>query len=630
MHYAYFMHRTACAETGETIMSEERNNRATAMEADRKAAGLSYRQLGQKAGVSDGNIRDAVKGRKDMGDGSWAKIAAALPGGALAARLAEAGIDIPEPSADAEAHAVRQDEASGGIILLAHNELSPGDNYRKTFAQEELLQLAESIAAQGLLQNIVARPMPGADEGASPSVLRPARLVAGERRWRAINELIKQGRWNGAERNIPVRLQALEDDEARALALIENLQRQEVPVLEEAEGFKALTAMGWNTDRIADACHIARRTVQDRLQLFERLKPVAREALQAGQITIEQARAIISTPIEAEQNELVTCAVRNGFNAASLRDRAKRGKVMVGKAAFDLKQYKGEFIGSGPDRVFADTEAFLELQWAEARRQADELRDSGRFKSVTLVEDGEGGLDYSTHRRLFEDDVTDEYAPQIDVFVSVCRWHHFIEIEYGCIHSSSEADGDTEERAERAEIERKEANKKRMEEAHEAARWQCDMIAACTARPADYLRREILITLNNTEAAWHGPYLSGDPEITPAVLAVLRVATARHFTLDDMDDEQPLDEIPENEPLGYLTTADSDWLRTWLDEQPDAEIFRLYVALCVARNRLWPGITLDAETLHLSARLGVSAPEHLWPEELRAPGEEEEGEEDAA
>lgn len=612
-------------------MSEERNNRATAMEADREAAGLSYRQLGQKAGVSDGNIRDAVKGRKDMGDGSWAKIAAALPGGALAARLAEAGIDIPEPSADAEAHAVRQDEASGGIILLAHNELSPGDNYRKTFAQEELLQLAESIAAQGLLQNIVARPMPGADEGASPSLLRPARLVAGERRWRAIGELIKQGRWNGAERNIPVRLQALEDDEARALALIENLQRQEVPVLEEAEGFKALTAMGWNTDRIADACHIARRTVQDRLQLFERLKPVAREALQSGQITIEQARAIISTPIEAEQNELVTCAVRNGFSATSLRDRAKRGKVMVGKAAFDPKQYKGEFIGSGPDRVFADTEAFLELQWAEARRQADELRESGRFKSVTLSEDEEDGFDYSIHRRVPEDDVTDEYAAQIDVFVSVSKWSHDIEIEYGCIHGSGEDDDDAESAAE-AELERKNAHRKRMEEADATAQWQRDMIAACTARPADYLRREIILSLLRINVYWRPDHLDTCHPNPPAVLSTIRRATGHPFLLDGMVPDQPLEELEPDEDLGVLTPDDAELFCAWLDDQPDADVIRLYVEIEATRSvvRRWNGPTLDPVTCALSDKLGVTVPEHLRPMPPAEEADEEEDAEDAA
>ncbi|HCX69033.1 MAG TPA: hypothetical protein DHK64_16305, partial [Rhodobiaceae bacterium] len=100
-------------------MDKQQKARVTAMEADRDDAKLSYRGLAQKAGVSDGNIRDAVKGRKDMGEGNWGKVASALPGGKLEALLQAAGIEIPGPPA----HAVRQQGDAAGIVAIPFGNL---------------------------------------------------------------------------------------------------------------------------------------------------------------------------------------------------------------------------------------------------------------------------------------------------------------------------------------------------------------------------------------------------------------------------------------------------------------------------------------------------------------------------
>ncbi|MBC7282639.1 ParB/RepB/Spo0J family partition protein [Hoeflea sp.] len=611
-------------------MDKQQKARVSAMEADREGAGLSFRALGAAAGVSDSRIREAVKGVGNMTDENWGKVAAALPGGKLEALLQKAGLEIPAPAAPRTAPVpaeagMRRDAPPSGLTLLAWNELEPGDNYRKSFPQEELQQLAESIAEKGLLQNIVARPV-NAEEGARPSVLRPARLVAGERRWRAIGLLIAQGRWDPCARNIPVRLQSLDDMQARALALIENLQRQDVPVLEEAAGFKALTALGWDTEKIAAACHIAQRTVQDRLQLFDRLKPVARKALEDGQITIDQARAIVSTPIEAEQNELVTKAVRNGYSAASLRDAAKTGKVPARKAAFDLKQYKGEFIGSGAERVFADTAAFLKLQRKAALKKAEEIEASGRFACVELLEDGQD-FDHSRFRYLDEEDVaaeTDEAAQELHVFVSVNRWHHDIEIDYGRPHKKSEEDGlvddeDGDDAGEaQLELEREIARKRRKRREDEVAasvKWCRDMLAAAGERPADYFRREILLALTGVVPAWWPNHLTDGAliENLPATIEILQKATGRGFLLDDMEEDVSLAEIPRNEPLGYMLDEDATFLAKWLDEQPDMEVVRLHVRLEASRSIHLFGRQCDRETIALSERLGVTVPDHMRP-----------------
>ncbi|MBX3488903.1 ParB/RepB/Spo0J family partition protein [Parvibaculum sp.] len=620
--------------------------RAKALEADIKQAGLSARALGRLSGVDDKQIRNVLNRRDVPLDATWARLAAALPGalqasgraepkaksGAsrapdskLVALLVKQGIDIPAPApaSPASAHGVRRDDPAD-IALLAHNELVPGDNYRKTFTQAEIEQLAESIAERGLLQNIVARPK---SKNAEVSVLRPAIIVAGERRWRAIGELVKQGRWNGAARNIAVRLKAMNDGEARALALIENLQRQDVPVLEEAEGFKALTALGWDTAKIADAVHIAQRTVQDRLQLFDRLKPVARAALTQGTITLEQARAIVSTPIEKEQNELVTLAVRNGYNAAALRDKAKCGKVRVSVAEFDLKQYKGEFIGTGAERVFADTEAFLKLQRKAAKKKADALAAEKRFAKVTLLDDDAADFDYANFRPVDEDGVTAENAARLEVFVGIDPWERTITVEYGEPRTGVEpgADGDDEdEDSEEAAVARA---KRRDAEREEARAFMRRIIAAAQENPLRFLKHRIAFGLTGKVPALLPVHLS-DAEIDnlPATAVVLVAATGEAWTFasyyaggDDFtaDPDRPEDlaELPRNEALGYLIEADAARLTAWLDGQSGPELLALYAGLEASRAQLFHTLSLNASDIALADDLGVEVPDFMRPED---------------
>lgn len=612
-------------------MDKQKKARIAAMEADRAEVGLSYRALGTAAGVSDSRIRDAIKDVSNMTDENWAKVAAALPGGKLAALLEKDGIALPAPAA----HAVRQSgggEASG-VRMIPFGLLRPNPhNYRKTFLPEDIEQLAESIAAEGLLQNLVV--FPAGKDGIHT-------INSGGRRYAALNLLFNARRID-ADYPVACLVKEMKQEEARALALIENLQRQDVPVLEEAEGFKALTALGWDTEKIAAACHIAQRTVQDRLQLFDKLKPVARAALSRGEITLDQARAIVSTPVEAEQNELVTFAVRNGYNAAALRDKAKAGKVRVSKAAFDLKHYKGEFIGTGADRVFADTAAFIKLQLKEAKRQADELRASGRFRSVTMVEEGEEGFDWETHAAVREEDVTDENAATLDVWVSIDRWQNTIDIDYGKRNPDAAAAPDAddpfaedvaeeEKRTRQLELEREIARKRREEEAEReaalAAKWQRDLSAAVAERPADYFRREILLALTCTIPSWWPNHLmeSGVIENLPATLEILQEATGRTFRLDDMEEDAVLADTPRNEHLGYLRDEDAAFLTGWLDDQPDLEVIRLHVRLEASRSVFGYRAVMDRETHAMSQKLGVTVPDHLLPEPEEKDEEEDGG-----
>ncbi|MCW5727215.1 hypothetical protein [Parvibaculum sp.] len=679
--------------------------RAKALEADIKQAGLSARALGRLSGVDDKQIRNVLNRRDVPLDATWARLAAALPGalqasgraepkaksGAsrapdskLVALLVKQGIDIPAPApaSPASAHGVRRDDPAD-IALLAHNELVPGDNYRKTFTQAEIEQLAESIAERGLLQNIVARlpdgarmasgeagsAVPGRDAVSSKN---PARITGGERRWRAIAFLIGQGRWDGAARNIPVRLRAMDDAEARAVALIENLQRQDVPVLEEAEGFKALTALGWDTEKIAAACHIAQRTVQDRLTLFDRLKPLARAALEKGEVTLDQARAICTLTDEAGQNELVTAAVKRGYSGDALRVEARRGKPPVSAAAFDLKQYKGEFLGTGAGRVFADKTQFDRLQRKAAQKQVAALEASGAYAKVTLLPAG-GDLDWDLYDDVWdpadaEDDATMRArrpGEKPEALVGVQRWNHKIEVQ-AAWPAAPETDGEDEaageageaggpataagiEARERARGAREAAQRELAAQREQARGFLQRMIAAAQKNPARLLKHRILYGLTSGS-----PGHDGAAQLLPEYLAECWIdnlpATAEvlagfteeawSFTLAgshggdsavvtaDPGNPGATQALPRNETLGFLTGADAARLAAFLDGASDRDILALYAALDASRCQLFHSLSLGEGDIALAEDLGVEVPDFMRP----AADEEDEEEvaEDAA
>lgn len=263
--------------------------------------------------------------------------------------------------------------ADGAVRLLAFAQINASRlNPRKTFDAESLAELAESIAANGVLQNLVVRPSqdwPGEFE-----------IVAGERRWRAIGRLIEEERWDRDAAAIPCRVIEADEGEALALALLENLQRQDVNPMEEAEAFARLHAADperWSTRTIAERIGKTQRHVQLRLALAGKLAEPVREALRAGEIPLAHARAMVGAPAKAQEAALE--AVREGSwqarTADALREFVWSHLIPVDRAFFPLDTYPGEIVESDDGRRwFADREAFAAHQREAAEAKVAELR----------------------------------------------------------------------------------------------------------------------------------------------------------------------------------------------------------------------------------------------------------------
>jgi ParB family chromosome partitioning protein len=169
------------------------------------------------------------------------------------------------------------DDASGALRMLAVNQLQPGKYQPRTMMdQESLSSLAESIKAQGIMQPILVREL--ADDSFE--------IIAGERRWRAAQLAGLQ--------QVPVLLREIPDDAALAMALIENIQRENLNPLEEAGGIKRLIdefAMTHQT--AAEAVGRSRTAVTNLLRLLNLVVPV-QEMLMHGQLEMGHARALLS------------------------------------------------------------------------------------------------------------------------------------------------------------------------------------------------------------------------------------------------------------------------------------------------------------------------------------------------
>lgn len=204
-----------------------------------------------------------------------------------------------DPEADeAEIRRVR-------VSAIVPNPLQP----RRTFTDDELGELAKSIQANGLLQPLVVRP--------SPAVPDRFELVAGERRFRAISQL----GWD----DVPVLIREASDETLLVLALVENLQREALNPLEEAEGYKALADKFSMTQAdIARAVGKDRSTVANFLRLLN-LPPSVRKLLEAGSLSMGHARALVAVDDSVRAGDLARRAVAEGWTVREVERRARDG-----------------------------------------------------------------------------------------------------------------------------------------------------------------------------------------------------------------------------------------------------------------------------------------------------------------
>lgn len=193
--------------------------------------------------------------------------------------------------------------AGDAVTMLPVAALQPGKYQPRTrMDQEALNALAASIKAQGIMQPILVRPVGDGNH----------EIIAGERRWRA-------ARIAGLSQ-IPVLVRNVPDQQALAVALIENIQREDLNALEEATGIDRLVReFALTHQAVADAIGKSRAAVSNLLRLLE-LAPPVKALLGEGRIEMGHARALLALPA-LRQVELANEAAAKGMSVREVEQR---------------------------------------------------------------------------------------------------------------------------------------------------------------------------------------------------------------------------------------------------------------------------------------------------------------------
>ena len=197
---------------------------------------------------------------------------------------------------------------SDGAVKLNINDIEPNrEQPRKDFDETALSELADSIAQHGLIQPIVVKP----------TAQGRYSIIAGERRWRAC-------RMAGLN-EVPVIIKDADDQTLMEIALIENLQREDLNAVEEALGYRSLIdSFGLTQDEVAKKMGKSRSAVTNALRLLA-LNENELEALRRGTITAGHARALLSCDDEEARAKMLLAAA-DGASVRELERRAAAAK----------------------------------------------------------------------------------------------------------------------------------------------------------------------------------------------------------------------------------------------------------------------------------------------------------------
>ncbi|MEO7365224.1 MAG: ParB/RepB/Spo0J family partition protein [Sphingomicrobium sp.] len=241
-------------------------------------------------------------------------------------------------------------ESRGGVREVEIARIRPNPNQpRLMFAEEAISELADSIAERGVLQPILLRPHGDGYE-----------IIAGERRWRAAQR--------ARLHSIPAIVRDVDDAGTAEIALIENVQREDLNAIEEADGYRQLIDQhGHSQDDVGRLVHKSRSHVANLLRLLD-LPPFVRESLARGEISMGHARAVATSP---DPEALAKEIIAKGLSVRQAEARARREKRPPSE--LQLTERRGD----------ADLEA-LERQLGDMLGIRVKVAHSGTGGTVTL------------------------------------------------------------------------------------------------------------------------------------------------------------------------------------------------------------------------------------------------------
>ncbi len=227
------------------------------------------------------------------------------------------------------------------------------DQPRKKFNEAALSELADSISQHGVIQPLLVRPLSGGTY----------QLVAGERRWRA-------SRMAGLK-EVPVVIKELSDEEASVIAMIENIQREDLNAIEEADGIKYLmTKYGLTQEEVSERVGKSRSAVANALRLLKLPESVS-EYVRDGIISAGHAKALL--PLENEEKMISLCNTIIKDNL-SVRETEKIVKMMTTEKKNKKKKSRDKFFDE------------VELSLNETLKRKIKINSTAKNKGTITIE----------------------------------------------------------------------------------------------------------------------------------------------------------------------------------------------------------------------------------------------------
>lgn len=193
------------------------------------------------------------------------------------------------------------------VAYIDINDIKPNKSQpRKNFDDESIAELAESIQEHGIIQPLIVRKSAAGYE-----------LVAGERRWRAARK--------AALDKVPCLIREFTDEENALIAIIENMQREDLDPIEEAEGLnEMIKAYGLTQDEVSRSVGKSRPYIANSLRLLK-LPAKIRTKVSAGELSAGHARAILGLRSVSAQEQLADRIVSEGLSVREAEDIVKNG-----------------------------------------------------------------------------------------------------------------------------------------------------------------------------------------------------------------------------------------------------------------------------------------------------------------
>ena len=250
---------------------------------------------------------------------------------------------------------IKEEKPPEGVSKLPIAKVEPRENQpRSVFDEEALAELAESIREYGVIQPVTVRQLPSGYY----------QLIAGERRWRA-------ARLAGLT-EIPAQIIEADDRLTTELALVENLQREDLNPVEEAQGYRTLMEeYGLTQDEAAQRVGKSRPAVANALRLLS-LAPEVLQFVEQGLLSAGHARALVTVKPEELQIDAARQVMKNGLSVRRTEELAKRL----------MRAPKPEAEDDGAIRVYYAAEVTRRLERALGRRVL--LSENGKKGRIVL------------------------------------------------------------------------------------------------------------------------------------------------------------------------------------------------------------------------------------------------------